>query len=78
MGYECVDENALKKRGIVLGNTVHATADRVAELTVGLLIATARNVLDANQQMKSYDSKIINILLIFTYLVNNIERLQRK
>ncbi|CAI6350270.1 unnamed protein product [Macrosiphum euphorbiae] len=53
MGYECVDTNALKKRGIVLGNTVHATTDRVAELTIGLLIATARNVLDANQQMKS-------------------------
>lgn len=73
MGYECVDTNALKKRGIVLGNTVHATTDKVAELTVGLLIATARNVLDANQQMKSYDSDISSILLIFTCPVNNIE-----
>ncbi|KAL5242527.1 hypothetical protein ACI65C_009937 [Semiaphis heraclei] len=53
MGYECVDTNALKKRGIVLGNTVHATTDRVAELTVGLLITTARNILDANKQLKS-------------------------
>ncbi|XP_022169348.1 glyoxylate reductase/hydroxypyruvate reductase-like isoform X3 [Myzus persicae] len=53
MGYECIDTNALKKRGIVLGNTVHATTDRVAELTVGLLIATARHFLDANQLLKS-------------------------
>lgn len=52
MGYEHIDTNALKKRGIILCNTVHATTDRVAELTVGLLIATARNFLDANQQMK--------------------------
>ncbi|KAF0762566.1 glyoxylate reductase/hydroxypyruvate reductase-like isoform X3 [Aphis craccivora] len=52
MGYEHIDTNALKKRGIILCNTVHATTDRVAELTVGLLIATARNFLAANQQMK--------------------------
>jgi len=53
MGYECIDTNALKKRGIVLGNTALAITDRVAELTVGLLIATARNLLDASQQLKS-------------------------
>lgn len=53
MGYENVDTNALKKRGILLGNTATATAEKVAECTVGLLIATARNLLVANQQMKS-------------------------
>ncbi|XP_060848926.1 glyoxylate reductase/hydroxypyruvate reductase-like isoform X3 [Rhopalosiphum padi] len=53
MGYESIDTNALKKRGIVLCNSTHATTDRVAELTVGLLIASARNFLNASQQMKS-------------------------
>uniref|UniRef100_A0A2S2QHN4 Glyoxylate reductase/hydroxypyruvate reductase n=1 Tax=Sipha flava TaxID=143950 RepID=A0A2S2QHN4_9HEMI len=53
MGYESVDTSALKKRGIVLGNSTLVTADRVAELTIGLLIATARNLMTTNQQMKS-------------------------
>lgn len=53
MGYESVDLNALKKRGIVLGNSLLATVQIVAECTVGLLIATTRNILDANIQMKS-------------------------
>lgn len=53
MGYENVDTNALKKRGILFGNSATVTAKIVAEFTVGLLIATARNLLVANEQMKS-------------------------
>jgi len=52
MGYDTVDTNALKKRNILLGNSVFATTQRVAELTVGLLIATSRNFLEANKQIK--------------------------
>lgn len=53
MGYDKVDTNALKKRGILFGNTASATTQRVAELTIGLLIATARNFFEANRQMKT-------------------------
>ncbi|VVC44375.1 D-isomer specific 2-hydroxyacid dehydrogenase, catalytic domain,D-isomer specific 2-hydroxyacid [Cinara cedri] len=53
MGYESVDLDAVKKRGIVLGNTVLETAQIVAECTIGLLIATTRNFLNVNKQMKS-------------------------
>lgn len=53
MGYENVDTNAVKKYNILLGNTIF-TKTRVAELTVGLLIATARNFLVANQRIKTY------------------------
>lgn len=53
MGYESVDTNALKKYNIQFGNAANSTSERVAELTVGLLIATARNFLYANKQIKS-------------------------
>lgn len=52
MGYDSVDINALKKHNILLGNTALATSEIVAELTVGLLIATTWNLLDANKRMK--------------------------
>lgn len=53
MGYESIDTDSLKKHGIFLGNTVHATTRRVAECTIGLLIATARHFLDLNEQIKT-------------------------
>lgn len=53
MGYDLIDTDSLKKHGIVLGNTVHATALRVAECTIGLLIATAKHFLDVNEQIKT-------------------------
>lgn len=53
MGYDTIDINALRKRQIKLGNTTLATTHRVSELTLGLLIATARNLMDANIKMKS-------------------------
>lgn len=65
MGYENIDINALKRRKIKLGNSTLATVQLVAELTIGLLIATARNLLDANAQMKSLVI-IISLLLLFS------------
>jgi len=53
MGYDNVDTNALKKRNILFGNTASTTSKIVAELTVGLMITTARNFIQTNKQIKT-------------------------
>lgn len=53
MGYDRVDTNALKNRNILFGNSIFDTTQRVAELTVGLLIATSKNFLTVNKQIKT-------------------------
>ncbi|XP_050549071.1 glyoxylate reductase/hydroxypyruvate reductase-like isoform X2 [Daktulosphaira vitifoliae] len=52
MGYDQIDLDALKKRGIRLGNSSIVTAESVAELTIGLLIATSRCFFSLNQELK--------------------------
>lgn len=53
VGLDRVDLEAARQKGIVVTNTPGANAVSVAELTVGLMIALARHLIDANQRTKS-------------------------
>lgn len=52
VGLDRVDLEAARRKGIVVTNTPGANATSVAELTVGLMIALARRIPDANQRTK--------------------------
>ena len=52
-GYESVDLAAAKARGIKVTNTVGANAATVADLAVGLLLASMRNVVYSDQQVRA-------------------------
>ncbi|XP_072756220.1 glyoxylate reductase/hydroxypyruvate reductase isoform X1 [Anoplolepis gracilipes] len=49
VGVDHLDLNALKKRGIRVGYTPDVLTEATAELVVGLLLATSRNLLQANK-----------------------------
>ncbi len=49
VGYDAVDTNAARKRNIRVTNTPNVLNDAVAELTVGLIIALARRIPQADQ-----------------------------
>lgn len=49
VGVDHLDLNALKKRGIKVGYTPDVLTEATAELIVGLLLATSRNLLQANK-----------------------------
>ena len=51
-GYDRVDIEAAKKEGIYVTNTPGANSSSVAELTIGLAIATARSIPHANTETK--------------------------
>ncbi|XP_046405984.1 glyoxylate reductase/hydroxypyruvate reductase-like isoform X2 [Ischnura elegans] len=51
VGYDHVDTSELKKRGIKLGYTPDVLTDSVADLTVGLLLASSRRFFEANQSI---------------------------
>ncbi|XP_050443249.1 glyoxylate reductase/hydroxypyruvate reductase-like isoform X2 [Adelges cooleyi] len=53
VGYDHVDLNALKKYGVRLGNTPDVLTEAVAEIAVGLLIATTRRFFEANKALKT-------------------------
>ena len=53
VGVDNVDLDAALSKGIVVTNTPDANSDSVAELTVGLMVALARNILTAAQATKS-------------------------
>jgi len=52
VGLDKIDVETAEKRGIVVLNTPEAPADAVAELTIGLMIALARNIPLADRTMK--------------------------
>ncbi|MDO8289118.1 MAG: 2-hydroxyacid dehydrogenase [Parvibaculum sp.] len=52
-GYESVDLTAAKARGIKVTNTVGANAATVADLAVGLLLASMRHVVYGDQQIRA-------------------------
>ncbi|MGV8997918.1 MAG: 2-hydroxyacid dehydrogenase [Parvibaculaceae bacterium] len=52
-GYEGVDLAAAKSRGIKVTNTVGSNAATVADLAVGLLLASMRNVVYGDQQIRA-------------------------
>lgn len=53
VGYDHVDLTSLKKYGVRLGNTPGVLTEAVAELAVGLVIATTRRFLEANHELKT-------------------------
>ena len=53
VGFDRVDVAAATQRGIVVTNTPGANSAAVAELTIGLMLALARRVCQANQEVSS-------------------------
>lgn len=53
VGYDHMDLALLKKYGIRLGNTPGVLTEAVAELAVGLVIATTRRFIEANRELKT-------------------------
>ncbi|KAG8191750.1 hypothetical protein JTE90_008813 [Oedothorax gibbosus] len=51
VGYDHIDLDECKKRGIVVGNTPDVLTDTTAELTVALLLATSRRLIEANKEV---------------------------
>jgi D-3-phosphoglycerate dehydrogenase / 2-oxoglutarate reductase len=64
VGVDAVDLKAAEARGIVVTNTPGANAGSVAELTVGLMLALARDILNAVQATKSGDWPRLNGLAL--------------
>jgi D-3-phosphoglycerate dehydrogenase len=52
VGLENINVKTAEKKGIIFLNTPEASADAVAELTIGLMISLTRNVLYADRTMK--------------------------
>ncbi|KAK9887831.1 hypothetical protein WA026_000143 [Henosepilachna vigintioctopunctata] len=52
VGYDHLDINEIKKRGIRVGYTPDILTDSTAELTIGLLLATSRRLIEANTAAK--------------------------
>tara|TARA_R110000824_G_scaffold118105_1_gene270285 strand:- start:5896 stop:6813 length:918 start_codon:yes stop_codon:yes gene_type:complete len=52
-GYESVDLDAAKARGVKVSNTVGANAATVADLAVGLLLASMRHVVYGDQNVRA-------------------------
>lgn len=53
--YEHIDLAACKKHGIRVGYTPDVLTDAVADLTIGLLIATSRRLIEGNRE--AHDGK---------------------
>jgi D-3-phosphoglycerate dehydrogenase len=53
VGLDRVDLEAARRKGVVVTNTPGANAVSVAELTVGLMVALARHIVDAHQRTKA-------------------------
>jgi len=53
VGFDGVDLNAAKEKGIVITNTPGANSASVAELTIGLILSLARDIPIAAQETKS-------------------------
>nr|CAD7395879.1 unnamed protein product [Timema poppensis] len=51
VGYDHINVSQLKKKGIKLGITPDVLTDAVAELSVGLLLATSRRLFEAHQEI---------------------------
>lgn len=54
VGVDHLNLDALKKRGIRVGYTPDVLTEATAELIVGLLLATSRNLLQANRAIYKY------------------------
>ena len=52
VGYDHIDINECRKRGIAVGHTPDVLTDAVAELTISLLLATARRLFEAEKALR--------------------------
>ena len=62
VGYEHIDLEACKKRGIAVTNTPNVSTDSVSELTVSLLLLVARRLYEGNIN-REYPTKTIQIYI---------------
>lgn len=53
VGYEHIDSGTAKERGIAVTNTPDVSSDSVAELTVTLMLAAGRRVVEAANTIKN-------------------------
>lgn len=53
VGYDHIDLTLMKKYGVRLGNTPDVVTEPVAEIAVGLVIATTRRFFEANRELKT-------------------------
>lgn len=53
VGYDHLDIQEIKKRGIKIAYTPDVLTDATAELAVGLLLATSRRLLEANEEART-------------------------
>ncbi|CAG2106304.1 unnamed protein product [Medioppia subpectinata] len=56
-GYDHIDIEECRRRGIKVGNTPDVLTDAVAELTIALLLATSRRLFEANKAMRNGEWK---------------------
>jgi len=56
VGYDHIDIDECRKRGIAVGNTPDVLTDAVAELTIALLLATSRRLFEAEKALRKYDN----------------------
>ncbi len=54
VGFDHIDIAACKKRGIAVGHTPNVLTDAVAELTMALLLATARRLHEGETEIKLF------------------------
>ena len=53
VGFDHINIEECKKRGIRVGNTPGVLTDATAELTIALLLATSRRLVEASQQLQT-------------------------
>lgn len=53
VGYDHVDLTSMKKVGVRLGNTPGVLTEAVAEIAIGLIIATTRRFFESNHELKT-------------------------
>lgn len=53
VGYDHIDIQECQRRGVLVGNTPDVLTDTVAELTIALLLATSRRILESNRALNS-------------------------
>lgn len=74
VGYDHIDVNACKKRGITLGYTPDVLVDGVSELAVTLLLATSRRIVES---MKTVRVRLIRLprnfnVFLYRRMVNGV------
>ena len=55
VGYDHIDIEECRQRGIAVGHTPDVLTDAVAELTISLLLATARRLFQAEKALRKYN-----------------------